>query len=116
MNLEPLIGWGMKTLAILDNPGVDVLRYGSTERLEEKLGWLRQFREQLKTWSEFEHTIDVSVDFVRTSGLSRGAAKTSASDCEEVACQVSETAGRRSDEFCRRSATPLRRGERTAWQ
>ena len=41
MNLGPLISWGVKTLAILDNPGPKVLRYGTRERLEEKLGWLR---------------------------------------------------------------------------
>ena len=45
------------------------------ERLEEKLGWLRQFREPLKGWSEMEQTIDVTVDFVRTEGLYRGAVK-----------------------------------------
>ena len=41
-----------------------MLRYGTVERLEEKLGWLRQFREPLKGWSEMEQTIDVIVDFV----------------------------------------------------
>ena len=72
MNLGPLIAWGVKTLAILDNPGPEVLRYGTVERLEEKLGWLRQFRKPLKGWSEMEQTIDVTVDFVRTEGLYRG--------------------------------------------
>jgi hypothetical protein len=113
MNLEPLIGWGMKTLAILDNPGVDVLRYGSTERLEEKLGWLRQFREQLKTWSEFEHTIDVSVDFVRTQGLYRGAAKDLRKRLRKL--RVGQSARRLGDDltnFVAAQARPLRRGER----
>jgi len=66
MNLGPLIGWGVKTLAILDNPPPQVLQHGTRERLEEKLGWLRQFREPLAIWSEMEQTIDVAVDFVRT--------------------------------------------------
>ncbi len=75
MNLGPLIAWGVSTLAILDNPGFEVLQYGTRERLEEKLGWLRQFREPLKDWSEMKQTIDVVLDFVRTQGLYRGAAK-----------------------------------------
>ena len=62
-------------MAILDNPGPEVLKYGTRERLEEKLGWLRQFRERLKDWSEMEQTIDVVLNFVRTQGLYRGAAK-----------------------------------------
>jgi len=75
MNLGPLIVWGVSTLAILDNPGPEVLNYGTRERLEEKLGWLRQFREPLKGWSEMKQTIDVVLDFARTQGLYRGAAK-----------------------------------------
>jgi hypothetical protein len=75
MNLGELIGWGKKTLAILDDPGPDVLRYGTAERLNEKLGWLGQYRAGLARWSEMEQTIDVVVDFVRTQGLYRGAGK-----------------------------------------
>ena len=59
-------------MAILDNPGPEVLKYGTKERLEEKLGWLRQFREPLKGWSEMEQTIDVVVEFVRTAGAVPG--------------------------------------------
>ena len=75
MNLRPLMTWGRKTLAIIDHPSQDVLRHGTKERLEEKLGWLRQFREPLKRWSEMEQVIGVSVDFLRTQGLYRGATK-----------------------------------------
>ena len=75
MNLGELVRWGVKTLAVLDSPGPDVLQHGTVERLEEKLGWLRQFREGLTRWSQMEQTIDVVVDFVRTQGLYRGAGK-----------------------------------------
>jgi hypothetical protein len=70
-----LIAWGINTLAILDNPGPEVLKYGTKERLEEKLGWLRQFRERLKDWSEMEQTIDAVLNHVRTQGLYRKAGK-----------------------------------------
>jgi hypothetical protein len=75
MNLGTLIAWGAKTLAIVDGPGPEVLEHITPERLEEKLGWLRRFREPLRSWSELQLTIDVTVDFVRTQGLYRGAAK-----------------------------------------
>jgi hypothetical protein len=75
MNLEPLITWGVKTLALLDNPSPEILQYGTVERLEEKLGWLRPFRAELKVWSELAKTINVTIDAVRTQGLYRGAAK-----------------------------------------
>jgi hypothetical protein len=52
-----------------------VLRHGTAERLEAKLGWLREYRGPLVRWSEMERTIDVAVDFVRREGLYRGAGK-----------------------------------------
>jgi hypothetical protein len=75
MNLGILIAWGVKTLAVIDSPSPEVLQCGTRERLEEKLGWLRQFRKPLRIWSEMERTIDVTVDFVRTQGLYRRAAR-----------------------------------------
>jgi hypothetical protein len=75
MNLGELIGWGKKTLALLDDPGPEVLRHGTVARLNEKLGWLGQYRAALVRWSEMEQVIDVAVDFVRTEGLYRGAGK-----------------------------------------
>ncbi len=75
MNLKPLITWAVNTLALLDDPGPEVLKYGTRERLEEKLGWLRQFRERLADWSEMHQMIDVVLQFVRTQGLYREAAK-----------------------------------------
>ena len=95
-------------MAILDNPGPDVLRYGTRERLEEKLGWLRQFREGLKGWSEMEQTIDVAVDFVRTQGLYRGAGNDSAKAVAGAACVV-----RTASNWARiwRRSSPARRGQ-----
>src|SRR5262249_11174236 len=75
MNLRPLISWGLKTLAIVDHPSPEVLQCGTKERLEEKLGWLRQFGQALNRWSDMEQVIGVILHFVRTRGLYRGAAK-----------------------------------------
>jgi hypothetical protein len=113
MNLGPLIAWGVKTLAILEDPGPEVLRYGTAERLEEKLGWLRSFRGPLTVWSEMEQTIDVSVDLMRTQGLHRGAAKDLRKRLGKLC--LSPSARRLGDEltsFVAAQARFLRRGER----
>lgn len=76
MNLGPLIRWGAQTLSILDQPPdlrAFPLRHVSSAVLEQRLGWLREFRQDLRDWSELEDTIDTAVDFVRTNGLYRGA-------------------------------------------
>lgn len=113
MNLGELIGWGIKTLAIVNNPGPDVLRHGTAERLEEKLGWLKQFREALVRWSEMERTIDVVVDFIRTQGLYRRAEKELRSRLQKLsagpeATQLGEDLAR----FVTEQAKRLHGGER----
>jgi hypothetical protein len=113
MNLGPLIAWGVSTLAILDNPGPEVLNYGTRERLEEKLGWLRQFREPLKGWSEMKQTIDVVLDFARTEGLYRGAAKDLRKRFGKL--PLGGTAAQLGDDFIKfvaRQARRLKPGER----
>jgi hypothetical protein len=113
MNLGPLIAWGVKTLAIVDNPGPEVLQYGTRERLQEKLGWLCQFREPLQGWSELEQTIDVAVDFVRTQGLYRGAAKDLRKRLSKLSVgQNAAPLGQDLTKFVAAQARQLRRGER----
>lgn len=113
MNLGELIGWGKKTLAILDAPGPEVLRHGTVERLQEKLGWLSPYREPLARWSELEQTIDVAVDFVRTQGLYRGAEKDLRKRLRTL--RLGPVAGQLSRDladFVAAQARRLRRGER----
>jgi hypothetical protein len=113
MNLRPLIVWGFKTLAIVDHPSAEVLQYGTKERLEEKLGWLREFRDALKGWSEMEQVIGVSVDFVRTQGLYRDVER----DLRERLAQlplgpIGADLGNDFSKFVACQASALRQGER----
>jgi hypothetical protein len=113
MNLKPLIAWAVNTLAIVENPGPEVLKHGTRERLEEKLGWLRQFRERLRDWSEMEQTIEVVLNFVRTQGLYRTAAKDLRKQLRKL--RVGASAAQLRDElteFVAQQAKPLKRGER----
>jgi hypothetical protein len=113
MNLSPLIAWGVTTLAILDNPGPEVLRYGTKKRLEEKLGWLPQFREPLKDWSEMEQSTDKVLDFVRTQGLYWRAAKDLRKQLRKLHVGVSAARPRNElTKFVAAQARQLEAGER----
>jgi hypothetical protein len=68
MNLEELIKWGRETLTMIERPPTEVLRHITLERLEEKFGWLRDYKEPLRDWSQMQKVIDVTVDFVRCYG------------------------------------------------
>ena len=78
MNLDTLVQWGIKTLALLDKPeGLPAAI--STVRLQVKLGWLRDYREALAGWSADLAVIEQTLKFTRTYGVFAGAAKILAS-------------------------------------
>ncbi len=68
MNLDTLVEWGTKTSALLENPA-GLPETMSTARLEDKLGWLREFREPLAEWSECLGVIDQTLELTRTDGI-----------------------------------------------
>jgi hypothetical protein len=71
MNLDILVQWGLKALAYLEAPrpvaGVTV----DQQQVSEKLGWLRQFRTALQTWSEWLTLIRTAEAHVQTAGYHR---------------------------------------------
>jgi hypothetical protein len=64
-----LVYWGQKTLALVDNCELKI----SAKRLEAKLGWLKEYRNDLREWSEMHAVIGTTLDFVRYHGLYVGA-------------------------------------------
>lgn len=73
MNLESLLRWGSETLRFLDRQPSEGSRELDPQHLEEKLGWLKGFREPLTVWHELLQIIEATESFVRKQGLSRGA-------------------------------------------
>ena len=88
MNLEPLVSWGLKTLAWLDT--ADPKTHGMTpERVEKSLGWLREYRTDLVEWSQTMGTIAAVTAEVRDWGLAAGVGD----DLKEVVPACSGLAG-----------------------
>jgi hypothetical protein len=74
MNLGELIRWACETSAIVQDPPAVVLEHVTRERLEEKFGWLRDYEEPLRVWSQMQQVIDIVNDFVRCNGHYPGSA------------------------------------------
>jgi hypothetical protein len=74
LNVPELVRWGAETLRIVACPPATVLEHVTAERLEAKLGWLRDYRQELAEWSEMMQVTGVAEDFVRRQGLYVGAA------------------------------------------
>ena len=71
MNVDTLVDWGAKILQWLDEPrptGRDL----DADRLEEKVGWLREYREPLAHWQQALQVIETAETLVRREGFHAG--------------------------------------------
>jgi hypothetical protein len=113
MNLEGQLKWAGKVLAILDALPGSAPSWVTPERLEEKLGWLREFRADLVAWRQWQAIIDLTVNFVGGEGLH---AKTAVILSKKLHPLPQTTEGRRLTaeliKFVREQARKAKAGER----
>ncbi len=75
MNLDTLVKWGNRALAFVDDPRDFPDEAIDRDKLEQKLGWLREYRESLSDWAELLEVGEAAEAYVRTEGYHRGAAE-----------------------------------------
>ena len=70
MNIEPLVQWGVKMLTLLETMPVIGEELGlDAERVEQKLGWLRQFQKRLGEWTDLMATVKSVEDYIKFVGI-----------------------------------------------
>ena len=67
MSVDKLVAWGLKVLPWLDEPR-PTGRELDAERIAEKLGWLRDYREPLRQWEQALQVIETAETLVRREG------------------------------------------------
>jgi len=67
MNVDTLVAWGVKVLKWLDEPR-PTGRAIDPDRIEEKLAWLRDYREPLRQWEQAMEVIETVETLVRREG------------------------------------------------
>jgi len=67
MNVDTLVDWGVKMLKWLDDPR-PTGRELDPDRIEEKLGWLREYRQPLRCWQQAMQVIETAETLVRREG------------------------------------------------
>jgi len=72
MNVEILVRWGQRALAVLDRLEQRTDQRDIHKKLKAKLEWLRPFRDQMKEWEELLEVAITSECFVRKYGLWQG--------------------------------------------
>jgi len=92
MNLGEFVSWGQRALRYLNmspelrEPAV------ATNRLEGKLGWLREYREALGQWGSMMAVVEKTVEVIRQDGYHREAASALR---DRLACLAQDEVSRR---------------------
>lgn len=74
MNLTSTMRWAMMVLWQLCHPDSEGRQDITEERMSAKLGWLSGFAEDMARWNACQSVLNVSLTFINTQGLFRGAA------------------------------------------
>jgi hypothetical protein len=74
MNAYEQVHWGLRMQSCLESP--DRLEQLPLDRgaVEEKFGWLREYREALNQWDEMMRVVGTTLEFIRVEGYHRHAA------------------------------------------
>lgn len=71
MNIAPMIHWSTLVLFALDHPKSSAVAGIDPERLKDKLGWMRAFRDEIIAWSQCIEVIGCSIEWINKQGLCR---------------------------------------------
>jgi hypothetical protein len=113
MNLAATLDWAAMILWLLDHPEAKARESLTSERLEEKLGWLRSFAADLAQWRECQQVVNRGVTFINEQGLFRGAgAQLRAAMVTGLAYAASQHLAERLIEFVTAAEEQLKEGER----
>jgi hypothetical protein len=92
MNLGELVSWGQRTLRYLHMPPESRQPAVMPNRLEAKLGWLREYREALGQWRGMLAVVEKTLEIIRQDGYHREAARVLG---ERLACLAQDEVSRR---------------------
>jgi hypothetical protein len=75
MNLRPTFTWASAVLWHLDHPKSKSRQDISKSRMEEKLGWLRDFAPSIRQWQACQEVVSTALTLLNEQGIFPGAAR-----------------------------------------
>jgi hypothetical protein len=112
MNIDILVEWAQKHLAVLDRPDVLAQVELDVAVVEEKLGWLREFAPDVRRWGDVLDVIGTTEHYVRHEGIHRDAGKELATALPKPASEPARRLRKELLEFIRQEAKQAKPGER----
>lgn len=119
MNLGPVLRWGEMISYHLGHAHSNSRQGVTAARINEKLGWVREYRKDLASWNRCQGVMQLSLKFINTMGLHRGSAAELRQLLDEQrgswpeVCETSRLMAEELVEFVRVSGACLKAGERT---
>jgi hypothetical protein len=102
-------------LGVLDNPQAPESGVQDVGKLEERLGWLREYRDQIESWKRCCEIIDWSLEWINTQGIESNSGPLLDQRLNELRdhrCELSDRMQEQLVEFVTTSASQLKAGER----
>jgi len=113
MNLAAILTWAGMVLWHLSHPESRARHGINAARMQEKLGWLETYRDDIPCWTACQDVVSQSITFVNEQGLSKGAADRLAAELEPLSkCADSREVAQRLVTFVRESEEKLSEGQR----
>jgi hypothetical protein len=112
MNLAAILHWAAMILWLLDHPEAKGRAGITDERFTEKLGWVREFSEEIAVWNECQDVISAGVTFMNEQGLFRGATEELRESMGETSSPMATEVKQRLLEFTQESEKLLNEGQR----
>jgi hypothetical protein len=120
MNLGPTLRWGQMVSYQLSNHRSKARQGITAKRMNEKLGWVKNFRKDLAAWSRCQEVMQASLRFINRQGIYRGCGAElqetldQLRDASSQPCELSSAMATRLIEFVKESENGIGEGER-AW-
>jgi hypothetical protein len=75
MNLASTLQWGMMVLWHLSHFRSESRRGITAKRMNEKLGWMREYRDDIRSWNACQDVVSAALTFINLQGVFEGAAR-----------------------------------------
>jgi hypothetical protein len=112
MNLATILHWAALIMWLLDHPEAKGRAGITDERFTEKLGWVREFSEDIAIWNECQDVVSAGVTFMNEQGLFSGATDELQERMGEPSSSMATEVKQRLLEFAQESEKLLSEGQR----
>ena len=110
MNLQDTIQWASMVLWNLSHPHSAARTDIDTERVNEKLGWLRAFRDDIRRWSRCLSVVGATLQLINEQGLSAGTTGRLKKELNKLSlCNISRSVVDRTLAFIKESEKKLKK-------